>query len=91
MNPQELKVGDKIRITGPPVDGNGNPYYPPEVPLFKKLAARRWPFRICEIDVWGVPWYHFRLKTKKGTWVHHFIGVFGDDNNWVKVKPRKKK
>lgn len=95
MERKTLKVGDKVRIISIPGFKDGKKIedyviYPETVRAYKKLIARKRPVVISEIDEDGTPWYEFRLK-ERGKWTHHFMAIFEEDDNWVKVKPRKKK
>ncbi len=90
MKISDLKVGDKVRIKSVPGEGvEGYTIHKETVRAYKKLIARNRPVTISEIDEHGQPWYNFRLK-KKDKWHFHSMVIMGDDNNWAKVKPRKK-
>jgi hypothetical protein len=56
-----------------------------------KLIARRRSVRIARIDEYGSPWYTCRFRTRGGKWEWHDLAVCKLDNNWVIVKPRRKK
>jgi len=89
MKAADLKVGDRVRITG--IAGHGVPDYVisrDTVRVYKKLIARGRSVRINRIDEYGSPWYHCRFRTGDGKWEHHFLSVSGSDNNWVKVHVR---
>jgi hypothetical protein len=89
MKANDLKVGDRIRITGIP--GEGVPGYvllPETKRVYKKLIARGRPVRIYEIDEYGAPWYSCRFRRKNGQWEFHILAVFDGDRNWVKVNSR---
>lgn len=93
MKVSELKIGDKVRITGIP-----SCYTDPKLCLpdetkdvWERLAKRKWPVRISEIDEWGHPWYNLRFRRKNGTWEHHRLNINEYEDNWVKVKPRNSK
>ena len=91
MKATKLKIGDRIRIIGIP--GEGVPGYcmhRDTRQAYKKLIARRRSVVISEIQ-WGLPWYSFRFRMKNGKWEYHSMVVAEDDNNWVLVKPRRKK
>lgn len=95
MSIKDLKIGDEIRIIALP-EGSDNPNYTMDKgtkSCYKKLIERNRPVRIFEIDEHGQPWYEFRLKNKrlKPSYDYHFMAIFEKDNNWVKVKKRKKK
>jgi hypothetical protein len=92
MSPKSLKVGDKIRIISVP--GGGVPGYyihKGTVRVYKKIIARKRAVRISEIDEGGTPWYTVKLRQKNGTWACNHLAVLEDDQNWVKVKPRRVK
>lgn len=85
-----LKVGDRIRITSVPGEGNPDYYiHPDTVRVYKKLIKRNRPVRIYELQD-GVPWYECRFRRKNGQLEYHFLAVYEDDNNWVKVNERNK-
>ncbi len=89
MNVNELRVGDRIRITGVP--GEGIPGYgiqPETVRVYKKLLARNRPVRIYEINEYGQPWFQCKFKRRNGIWEEHTLAIFDDDTNWVPVKKR---
>ena len=91
MTSDDLKVGDRIRIIAIPGDGVPGYYMHRDTRrVFKKLIARKRSVRIDRIE-WDMPWYTCRFRTKNGKWETHFLGVAPDDNNWVMVKPRRKK
>ena len=94
-NPEwkNLKVGDKIRIVSVPgfISGKKVKNYTiarETISAYKKLIARKRPVVISEIDEYGQPWFEFRLR-KKGKYIYHSMAVFKEDDNWVRVKPRK--
>ena len=86
---RKLKVGDRIRITGVASDLGNPDYYCPRATkiVWRKLAARKRSVRICEIDSWGVPWYHCKFwNTRYKRWEHHYLSVGCDEDNWKLVK-----
>lgn len=90
MNIEDIKIGDRILITGLPV-GVGTPNYhidPSTVRVFNKLAKRKRPVRISKID-FGEPWYRCRFKKANGKFEWHSLSIAADDKNWVKVEPSK--
>jgi len=78
-----LEVGDKIRITSLPVDQH---LLPETISVFNRLIAKNKPVVISEI-LDGNPWYEYRFR-ENGKIEHHFLAVYENDNNWVKVKSR---
>jgi hypothetical protein len=91
MKASELKVGDRIRITGVP--GVGIPGYyihRDTVRAYKKLIARGRSVRIFKIDKYGSPWYAFRFRLKSGKWEYHWLAVYDTDTNWIVVKRRQR-
>jgi hypothetical protein len=87
MKPNELKVGDRIRIVGLPrnypVDLN-----PDTKRVLRKLISRRRPVTIDEIDE-HAPWYSCRFRMKNGKLEDHSLAVCDGDDNWVLVKRRR--
>ena len=82
MKAADLKVGDKIKITGP----CQLPYVAKDtIEVFEKLSRRKKPLVITEIDKDGVPWYEVRLKNKDGKMETHFLAVFDEDGNWEHI------
>jgi hypothetical protein len=58
MKGSQLRVGDRVMITGVPGEGVANYYiHRDTVRVFKKLIARKCPVRIRRIDEYGTPWY----------------------------------
>jgi hypothetical protein len=91
MTPGELKVGDRIRIIAIPGEGVPGYYMHRDTRrVFKKLIARGRSVRIARIE-WDMPWYICRFRMKNGKWEGHFLAVCVGDNNWLRVKPRRKK
>lgn len=90
-SPNDLGVGDRIRIIGIPGAGVPGYYLHPDTKrVFKKLVARRRSVRIARIDEYGSPWYVCRFRKKNGQWEWHSLAVCGLDNNWVRVKSRQR-
>jgi hypothetical protein len=90
----KLKIGDRIRIIGIPK----GQMFKETREVFRKLAARKQPLRICEIDEYGQPWYRCRLRILRSPgqanrckWEEHSLAIMEGDDNWIKVKPRKAK
>ena len=91
MDPSQLKVNDRIRIVSLPVKV-GQPGYQIHVDTlraYRALIKRRQSVRISYIDDWGMPWFAFKLRRKRGDWEYHSMGVGIDDQNWVKVVRKK--
>jgi hypothetical protein len=56
------------------------------------LIARGRSVRIRRIDDYGTPWFDFRIRrTRSGRPLWESLSVCEDDNNWVRVKPRRKR
>ena len=92
MSPSDLRVGDRIRIVVLPGVGVPGYYLHRDTrAVFKKLIARARSVRIARIDEDGLPWYACRFRMKSGRWEWHYLAVCDSDNNWVPVKPRRKK
>jgi hypothetical protein len=90
MKVSELKVGDRIRITGVPGEGvKGYCIHPDTVLVYKKLVARGRAVRIYEIDEYGSPWFACRFRKKSGKWEHHTLAVIDTDTNWIAVKRQR--
>ncbi len=91
MKASELRIGDRIRITGVP--GTGIPGYQihaETVRVYKRLIARGRAVRIYEIDEYGAPRFACRFRTRGKKWEHHFLAVDDADNNWVAVIRRSR-
>jgi len=85
----KLKVSDEVRLLSIP-EGENNKGLP-TLTVYKKLLARKRPVRIDDIDEYGTPWFSCRMKLRKnGRREHHMLALYYDDNNWIKVKKRKK-
>ncbi len=86
---KELHVGDRIRIVRMPYDSYtpGYTFGSETRRLYKKLIARRRSLRICQLDEYGLPWFHCRFRRKNGGWEYHSLAV--NDDSWVRVKKRK--
>jgi hypothetical protein len=92
MKASELKIGDRIRISAIPGEGQPNYYLHRDTRrVFKKLIARGRSVRICEIHEDGAPWYHCRFRMKNGRYEYHWLGVYDHEDNWVLVKPRSRR
>jgi len=90
MNPTQLKVGDRIRITKIPGEGISSYYLHPETKaVYKKILARKRAVRISEIDEYGVPWYICKFRCQNGKWAMHFLSIAENDDNWQLVQRRK--
>lgn len=86
-----LKVGDRIRIIDVPGKGIPGYYLHSDTRrVFKKLIVRNRSLRIYQIDEYGCAWYACRFMRKNGRWEHHFLAIYDEEDNWVKVKPSKK-
>ena len=87
---RDLKVGDLVQITERlPTSGQRKEFVPRETQLvWKKLAKRRWPVRIFEIDEYGTPWYRCRFRRRGGGWEHHWLAIMDADANWRLVRRR---
>ncbi|AMV25310.1 hypothetical protein VT84_12995 [Gemmata sp. SH-PL17] len=91
MKASELKVGDRIRITGVPSVGiPGYQIHAETVRVYKKLVARGRAVRIYEIDEYGAPWFACRFRTRGKKWEQHFLAVDDADKNWVPVTRRSR-
>ena len=89
MKARDLKIGDRIRITGIPGEGiPGYVIHRDTVRVYKQLMARGRSVRIREIDEYGSPWYFCRFRTRNGEWEYHSLAVYESDTNWVQVRGR---
>jgi hypothetical protein len=93
LNPDHLRVGDRIRIIGIP--GEGIPGYwlhPDTRRVYKMLIARRQSVRIYQVDKYGTPCFRCCIRrTRAGRPMWDFLGIYAGENNWVPVKPRNKR
>jgi len=91
-SPNDLRVGDRIRIIGlPGASVPGYYLHPGTRRVFKKLIARKSSVRVARIDEYGSPWYTCRFRMNDGGWESHDLAVCEGDDNWVKVPSRRKK
>jgi hypothetical protein len=78
MKASKLKIGDKIKIYRvaqlPFIDVD-------TIGIFRKLAARKRPVRICKIGRDSIPYYRCQYK-KDGKLKRCFMAVFDVDKNW---------
>jgi hypothetical protein len=92
MKASELKVGDRIRITGVPGEGvAGYHIHKDTARVYRKLVARGRAVRIYEIDEYGSPWFACRFRKTGGKRERHLLAVYDTDANWVAVKRQRAK
>ncbi len=89
---RRLKVGDHIRIVHLPDEFArvGYQIHRDTLSAYRRVIERRRPLRVYEIDDWGLPWVHFRLRRKNGRWEFHYLAVNHDGLVKVKRRPRRK-
>jgi hypothetical protein len=87
-DPRSLQVGDRVRFTGIP-DEWARPGYTvlrESKAFMKAMVRRKWSSRVREIDEYGIPWIHARLKVR-GKWHYHYWGIM-ESTGWHAVKRR---
>jgi hypothetical protein len=88
-DPKSLKVDDLVRFVSLPEEWS-RPGYTllPESRLFmRKMIQRCWPSRVHEVDEYGNPWIHARVR-ERGKYRFHSWAVL-ESTGWRRVKRRK--
>ena len=90
-NPEDLKVGDKVRFIGMPEEWSDPHFRPPKKSkrFMKYLLQRKSPSLVSWIDEYGHPWIEARL-TISGKHEHHTWAIF-EKTGWRKVKKRTRR
>src|SRR5262245_44582571 len=86
---QGLRIGDRIRLVSMPLEWDRPDYRVPPCTrrLMRRLIARKRALRICEVDDWGAPWVHCRIRRPDNRWAHHWLTI--TQGGWVRVRHRK--
>ena len=89
-NPKNLKINDKVKFVSIPEEWSAKDYrvFPEDIKFMKKLIKRSWPCRICEMDQYGNPCIHIKLKNKDKYEYHSWS--ITEKTGWIKIIPRKK-
>jgi hypothetical protein len=79
---RNLQIGDQVRIVRMPsgVDQPGYTFHPSTRRLYEGLIRTGKSFRIREIDQWGYPRIHIRVRRKNGEVEHHTLALC--DDSW---------
>lgn len=87
-DPRFLKVGDRIRLTSMPDEWSVEGYtvMPESVSFMKAMIRRTWPSRIVEIDEYGSPWIHARVRFRGKLRFHSWAIM--ESTGWRRVKRR---
>lgn len=87
-DPNDLKIGDRIRFVSTPDEWNQPGYRVPAMTrrFIKTMIRRRFPSRIKRIE-YGMPWIDARIKVK-GKIHYHTYGI-DETSGWRLVKSRK--
>jgi hypothetical protein len=85
-----LKVGDKVRLSEYPPEflRPGYQIHRDTKRVYKRLVARGRPLRVFQIDEYGAPWIHCRIRGKSGRLEDHWLAINHD--GLVRVRPRRK-
>ena len=84
---RSLRIGDRIRVVRLPsgVDQPGYTFHASTRRLYERLIASRSFFRIREIDQWGYPRIHIRIRRKGGAVERHTLVLC--DDSWELISP----
>jgi hypothetical protein len=87
---EELRVGDRVRLTEIPAEFFQDGYFlhRDTMRAYKKLLARRRSLRVYKIDEWGLPWVQFRFRRKSGEWEYHSLAI--NHSGLARVRPRRR-
>ena len=87
-DPKCLKVGDLVRFTALPDEWSrpGFTVHRESVAFMRAMIRRTWPSRVAEIDDYGQPWIHARLRLR-GRLHHHSWGIM-ESTGWHLVRHR---
>jgi hypothetical protein len=88
-NPKSLKVGDRVRFTSLPDEWSRKGYTIPleSVRFMKVMVKRRWASRVAEIDEYGCPWIHARIRVRGR--IHHHRWAIMESTGWRLVNRAK--
>jgi hypothetical protein len=84
--PESLKVGDLVRFVAIPDEwlSPGCTVHAESIAFMKKMVRRSWPTRVSEIDEYGHPWIHARIR-ERGRMRHHSWAIM-ESTGWRLVK-----
>ena len=87
-NPKTLKLGDRVRFISIPEEWRdpGFQTWPCDRRFLQAMIKRTWPSRVCEVDAWGYPWIHARMR-RRGRIEHHWWCI-SESTGWRKVAKR---
>jgi hypothetical protein len=87
-DPTTLKVGDRIRFIALPDEWSreGHTVLPEDRSFMKVLIKRARESRVAEIDEYGRPWIHARLRVRGRLQYHSWLVV--ESSGWRLVQRR---
>jgi hypothetical protein len=87
-DPKCLKVGDLVRFMALPDEWSrpGYTVHLESVAFMRAMIRRAWPSRVVEIDEYGQPWIHARLRVR-GRLHYHSWGIM-ESTGWSLVRRR---
>jgi hypothetical protein len=89
-DPKSLKVGDLVRFVSIPTEWStpGYTIHRDSVLFMKKMIKRGRSSRVREIDEYGQPWIHARIR-ERGSIHYHSWAIF-ESTGWRRVNRRRK-
>ena len=87
-NPKILKIGDKIKFIHRPAEWNNHKFHTDkeDKKFMDILISRGYWQRISEIDEYGKPWIHVRIKNKNR--IEHHTWAIMEKTGWVKYNKK---
>jgi hypothetical protein len=91
LNPNTLKVGDRIRFTSLPDEWSkpGHGIHPDSISFMKRMLKRATPVRVTMIDEIGIPWID-AVTIERGK-RHYHSWAITEKTGWRKIVPRKRR
>ena len=88
QDPQELRVGDRVRFIALPEEWSrpGYTVHRSSISFMKMLIRRQFPSRVYQIDKYGTPWIAARIR-RKGRIEYHTWGIL-EATGWRLVRRR---
>ena len=85
-DPKSLKVGDLVRFVALPDEWSRTGYtvHRESIAFMKMMVSRTWPSRVVEIDEYGCPWIHARIRVR-GRLHYHSWGIM-ESTGWRVVR-----
>ena len=90
-NPNELKIGDRVRFISLPEEWKQPGYiiHRESKAFMKRMLDRKTPVRVAMIDEFGTPWI-FANTIERGR-RHYHSWAITEQTGWRMIMPRKKK